>query len=92
MSDHRLKLASKPILAAGFGLSLLCAAPGLWPALGAPAPKNVPIPDLAAANLAWTKVADDFQAPASGPGPVSFEKAHPYIPNNDRGEIGRAHV
>jgi hypothetical protein len=57
----------------------------LWPAFGAPAAKRAPVPDLAAADRAWTKVADDFQAPASGPGPVSFEKDHPYIPNNGKG-------
>ncbi len=79
MSDRRF------FLVAGIACSLLAVAPVLWPALGAPAPKRAPVPDLAAAELAWTKVADDFQPPDSGPGPVSFEKEHPYIPNNGRG-------
>jgi hypothetical protein len=43
------------------------------------------IPKLASADFGWSKLADDFQAPLSGPGPVTFEKTHPYIPNNDRG-------
>jgi len=58
---------------------------GQAPALGAAA-KQEGIPKLASADFGWSKVADDFQAPVSGPGPVTFEKAHPYIPNNDRGE------
>src|SRR5689334_9868999 len=48
-----------------------------------PAPE---IPALASADFGWSKVADDFQPPLSGPGPVTFEKAHPYIPNNDAGK------
>jgi hypothetical protein len=75
----------KHSLAAGIGAGLVCSAAVLWPALGAPAAKRVAIPDLGTADLGWTKIADDFQAPASGPGPVTFEKAHPYIANNDRG-------
>jgi hypothetical protein len=43
------------------------------------------IPALGFAQFGWSKVADDFQPPVSGPGPVTFEKDHPYIPNNDRG-------
>jgi hypothetical protein len=43
------------------------------------------IPELQSATVGWSKVADDFQPPASGPGPVTYEKDHPYIPNNDQG-------
>jgi hypothetical protein len=43
------------------------------------------IPQLESSAVGWSKVADDFQAPASGPGPVTYEKDHPYVPNNDRG-------
>jgi hypothetical protein len=43
------------------------------------------IPDLSNADLSWVKVGDDFIAPASGAGPVTFDKAHPYQPNNDKG-------
>jgi len=35
--------------------------------------------------VGWSKVADDFQPPASGPGPVTSAKDHPYVPNNDQG-------
>jgi len=41
------------------------------------------IPQLESATVGWSKVADDFQPPASGPGPVTFDKAHPYVPNNN---------
>ena len=33
----------------------------------------------------WVKIGDDFIAPPSGPRPVTFDKAHPYQPNNDKG-------
>jgi hypothetical protein len=50
------------------------------------APSASAIPPLGSADFGWSKAADDFQGPVSGPGPVTFEKAHPYIANNDRGE------
>jgi hypothetical protein len=43
------------------------------------------IPDFAGADISWVKIGDDFIPPASGPGPVTFDKAHPYQPNNDKG-------
>ena len=61
--------------------ALLASAPA---AIAAPASASG-IPNLSSANFGWSKLADDFQAPLSGAGPVTFEKAHPYIPNNDRG-------
>jgi hypothetical protein len=68
------------LLLGGIAAGLLSAEVGF--AAGA---SNQTIPKLASADFGWSKLADDFQAPVSGPGPVSFEKAHPYIPNNDRG-------
>src|SRR5882724_2454474 len=62
-----------------------CTAAVLWSASAAPATQSV-IPFLASADFGWSKAADDFQAPPAGAGPVTFEKAHPYIPNNDRGQ------
>ena len=47
--------------------------------------KKADIPQLASSTVGWSKVADDFQPPASGPGPVTYEKDHPYVPNNDDG-------
>jgi hypothetical protein len=43
------------------------------------------IPQLESSTVGWSKVADDFQPPASGPGPVTYAKDHPYVPNNDQG-------
>ena len=40
------------------------------------------IPQLESSAVGWSKVADDFQPPASGPGPVTYDKDHPYVPNN----------
>jgi hypothetical protein len=44
------------------------------------------IPQLESAAAGWSKIADDFQPPASGPGPVTGDKDHPYVPNNDNGK------
>jgi hypothetical protein len=43
------------------------------------------IPRLESSTVGWSKVADDFQPPQSGPGPVSYEQDHPYVPNNGEG-------
>jgi hypothetical protein len=39
------------------------------------------IPELESSAAGWAKVADDFEPPQSGPGPVTYEKNHPYVPN-----------
>ena len=43
------------------------------------------IPQLESSAAGWSKISDDFQPPASGPGPVTYDKAHPYVPNNNAG-------
>ena len=43
------------------------------------------IPQLESAGVGWSKISDDFQAPASGPGPVTYDKRYPYVPNNNQG-------
>jgi hypothetical protein len=43
------------------------------------------IPQLESSVVGWSKISDDFQQPASGPGPVTYDKAHPYVPNNNDG-------
>src|ERR1043165_523617 len=61
---------------------LACASVGLGPASGA---QNAAIPALSSANFGW--LADtEFLAPLSGPGPVTFDKAHPYVRNNTAGQ------
>ena len=39
------------------------------------------IPQLESVTVGWAKVSDDFDPPESGPGPVTYEKDHPYVPN-----------
>lgn len=60
-------------------LTLLVA--GALPVAAAPAEQPKSVPQLAFADFAWSKAADDLAAPESGPGPVTFDKAHPYISN-----------
>jgi hypothetical protein len=43
------------------------------------------IPQLESVTAGWSKVADDLQPPTSGSGPVTYDKDHPYVPNNDKG-------
>ena len=53
---------------------------------GDAAAENVPasVPDFAAdSSTSWVldRTVDDLLAPPSGPGPITFDKAHPYVPN-----------
>ena len=69
---------------------LLCAAGG---ALAADRVKNQAIPNFATTDkTGWVLdhafgVDDLLPPPAGGPGPVTFDKAHPYVPNNFGSEI-----
>jgi hypothetical protein len=72
------------LVAGRTSLGLLFTAGILGHALSAPA-SDAGFPRFGSADFGWSKIADDLQAPLSGPGPVTFEKSHPYIPNNDRG-------
>jgi hypothetical protein len=49
------------------------------------APAGIMMPDFGGPDISWVKIGDDFIAPPSGPGSVTFDKAHPYQPNNDKG-------
>src|SRR5882762_10611321 len=43
---------------------------------------TAPRPDFAEdVTTSWIPVGDDYLPPASGPGPVTFDPAHPYVPN-----------
>jgi hypothetical protein len=74
-----IKLGSSCLLA-----SILCAAGG---ALAADGVKKQVIPDFATTDrTAWVLdhtfgVDDLLPPPTGGPGPVTFDKAHPYVPN-----------
>src|SRR5215470_12233780 len=62
------------LVGASFPLGVGCAADG-----------QPGIPQFQSSTVGWSKIADDFQPPGSGPGPVTYEKDHPYVPNNDQG-------
>jgi hypothetical protein len=68
---------------AGLGASFALSAV----AIGAQPPtKSEAFPDLSSTEFAWIKDSDSFvTAPSGGPGPVTFDPAHPYQPNNDSG-------
>jgi hypothetical protein len=51
-----------------------------WPANSA---EPQAIPDLAAGGTAWHNDHNDFILPKSGPGPVTWDPAHPYFGNGD---------
>ena len=62
------------LVGAFFPLAFACAADG-----------EPGVPQLESSTVGWSKVADDFQPPVTGPGPVTYGKEHPYVPNNDQG-------
>jgi hypothetical protein len=61
--------------------SATCAAAAalLWPPLLTAAPNS--IPDLSAGGAAWRNTHNDFILPSSGPGPVTWDPAHPFVGN-----------
>jgi hypothetical protein len=66
-------------------IAAVLVASSLLLALAYAADNETGIPQLASLTAGWSKVADDFQPPTSGPGPVTYDKDHPYVPNNDKG-------
>jgi hypothetical protein len=54
-------------------------------ALDAAADEKAGIPQLESVGVGWSKVSDDFQPPELGPGPVTYDRDRPYIPNNNEG-------
>src|SRR6202140_695740 len=56
---------------------LFCAGAALWPAAGAET-----IPDFSTdSRIGWIAVPGGFKQPASGPGPVTNDPAHPQVVN-----------
>src|SRR5258708_16949715 len=69
---------------AGVGASLALGAIGI--AAQPPPTTTEAYPDLSSTEFGWIKDSDSFvSAPTGGPGPVTFDPAHPYQPNNDSG-------
>jgi hypothetical protein len=49
------------------------------------------VPDFSQGNTAgWVSVGADWLPPASGPGPVGFDPAHPFVSNQDAIRTGRS--
>ena len=65
----------------GFALVTLLIASALPVAAARATDPYAGIPQLESSTVGWAKVADDFEAPESGAGPVTYEKGHPYVPN-----------
>lgn len=59
--------------------ALICAGDAAFSQNSAPIPNFAP--DGITGWIMDRSVTDDFKPPASGPGPVTFDKAHPYVPN-----------
>jgi hypothetical protein len=53
----------------------------LFCSAGAAHAQATAIPDFSSNNLAWIGMGSDLVPPPSGPGPVVFDPAHPYISN-----------
>jgi hypothetical protein len=53
--------------------------------LAAAADEKAGIPQLESVGAGWAKVADDFQPPEAGPGPITYDRDRPYVPNNNEG-------
>jgi len=67
-----MKLAFAPV-------TLLISA--VLPVVAAYAADKNGIAELESSRVGWAKVADDFEPPESGPGPVTYDKNRPYVPN-----------
>ncbi len=79
-------IARKRMMANMISAGLLCAA-ALWPMLNArgAALQEGAVPVLESTEFGW--LADtEFLPPPGGPGPVTFDKTHPYVRNNTVGQ------
>lgn len=59
---------------------LIAACVGSWPVVSA---EPGAVPDLSSGGAAWRNDHNDFILPSSGPGPVTWDPAHPYFGNGD---------
>jgi hypothetical protein len=75
--------ASRVLLAGGILAGLLCAGAALSPAPAQDAaPIKPPPPDLSSGDTGWVSAGGEWIAKPGSPPPVSFDPAHPYVPNN----------
>ena len=77
-----MKRIRKQIAASGLLAASLAASSALLPLSLAAAQNTGPIPNLgASAGYGWFSIGDDLLPPASGPGPIVSDPAHPYQSN-----------
>jgi hypothetical protein len=62
--------------------AILVSAMVLWPAAAA----QQAVPNFSSTQYGWIAVDNEFIRPASGPGPVTSDPAHPFIGNNKGGQ------
>ena len=72
-----------------FAVGFVVTSAALWPAFAADPLNPTNIPDFSTFDFGWVKAGGGFLPPVSGPGPMSFDKAHPVIARspNARGEL-----
>jgi hypothetical protein len=66
-----------------------CASVALWPAFAADQVNPNTLPNFSSFDFGWVKAGTGFLPPVSGPGPMTFDKAHPIIRRapNARGDV-----
>ena len=69
---------------AGFALCLGLGVGAPFAALG----QEYPIPDFDLGGVAWIGIGNELEPPPEGPGPVTFDPAHPYISNAEAARTG----
>src|SRR5260370_6898233 len=70
-------------LSGGILAGLFCAGAALSPALAQDAtPAKAPPPDLSSDNTGWVSMGGQWIPKPGSPPPVTFDPAHPYVPNN----------
>lgn len=73
---------SKFLSMANASLAVLIASAALCGSSMFAAQLPAPPPDFTSdTETSWIPVGDDYLPPASGPGPITFDPAHPYVPN-----------
>src|SRR6266566_1617316 len=83
MSKYAPKIMSGSVLVAGVMTGLLWTCVASLPAVGANAAIPNFAPDDSTGWIPARAAGDEFLPPASGPGPVTSEKDHPYVPNRE---------
>ena len=57
---------------------------------GKAAAQEARLPDFSSNFVAWIGIGNELEAPPSGPGPVTFDPAHPYVSNAEAARTGAA--